>query len=688
MVPQFFRVTLRLGLLPLLASASDLQTALDQAMAGKSGAAVVVDVASGRVIASHRLDMAGTRRAAPGSALKPIVLAAAKSARTRSWPCERQLRLKGRRLDCTHPVLTYALDASSALAYSCNSWFARLALEFQPADLARALQRETEGWIATAGSAEDLQLQAIGESGIEVTPLGLLGAYRRLALARSRPDLAPVFAGLEGSVEYGNGQLAKAAGVKVAGKTGTSAHAWFAGFAPAASPQIAVVVFLERGRGGADAAPVAGAVFGAWARGSDIQVRMKDGTTQRVALEDYVAGVLAGEAAVFRSEQAFAAMAVTARSFAVRNKGRHQGFDFCDTTHCQVFRPAVVTDRLRNACENTEGELLWYEGSVAATYYHRHCGGTTEDARNVWPEIRAPYLRQLTDTFCLSVGRGEWRSELRKGDLGGAVAILRRTPSGRAAELRVGNKRMDATAFQIAAGRALGWDAVRSNFYEAVDNGDRVTLQGYGSGHGVGLCQTGAEQRGEHGHTYRQILAFYFPGTVLGVNAQGFTWARMAGERVDVYSTRPQADGEAVALADRMLHEAERRSGIAIDSRPRVRIYPSVAAFRDATGEPGSVAASTLGRTIRMQPLGILRSSGKLDAILLHEMLHVAVESRAKPGLPEWFREGLVAYLVDPGAPSRVRSLVDRYGRDAVISWLRTGNAELTPQSPAMPPRR
>src|SRR5437870_8459786 len=144
MVPQFFRVTLGLGLLPLMASASDLQTALDHAMAGKSGTAVVADVASGRVIASHRLDIAGTRQAAPGSPLKPMVLAAAKSAPTRSWPCERQLRLKGRRLACTHPVLTYPLDASSALAYSCNSWFARLALEFQPPDLARVLQRETE----------------------------------------------------------------------------------------------------------------------------------------------------------------------------------------------------------------------------------------------------------------------------------------------------------------------------------------------------------------------------------------------------------------------------------------------------------------------------------------------------------------------------------------------------------------
>jgi cell division protein FtsI/penicillin-binding protein 2 len=57
----------------------------------------------------------------------------------------------------------------------------------------------------------------------------------------------------------------------VAGKTGTSAgHAWFAGFAPAERPEVVVVVFLESGTGGADAAPVAGTVFRAWADGRGI----------------------------------------------------------------------------------------------------------------------------------------------------------------------------------------------------------------------------------------------------------------------------------------------------------------------------------------------------------------------------------------------------------------------------------
>ena len=105
--------------------------------------------------------------------------------------------------------------------------------------------------------------------------------------------------------------------------------------------------------------------------------------TVALPLEDYVAGVLAGESSVFSSAESLKAMAVTARSFAARFRGRHQseGFDFCDTTHCQDLRLTAVTLRLQEAAQATEGELLWFEGEPAATYYHRHCGGTTEAGR-------------------------------------------------------------------------------------------------------------------------------------------------------------------------------------------------------------------------------------------------------------------------------------------------------------------
>ncbi len=234
---------------------------------------------------------------------------------------------------------------------------------------------------------------------------------------------------------------------------------------------------------------------------------------------------------------------------------------------------------------------------------------------------------------------------------------------------------MSGPAFEQALGRALGWDLVRSSRYEIIDRGDRLVFQGYGFGHGVGLCQTGAQQRGAQGHSYRQILEFYYPGTVLGVTAQGFTWAHVAGERVELASTRVREDQFLVALADRLLKDAEGRAGFSLGFRPRLRVYPSVAAFRNSTGEPGWVAASTLGRTIRLQPLPLLRSTGKLEATLLHEMLHLLIESCAHPGLPTWFREGLALYLAGARDPrrreeARVRALVERHGRAAVRDWL------------------
>jgi cell division protein FtsI/penicillin-binding protein 2 len=85
-----------------------------------------------------------------------------------------------------------------------------------------------------------------------------------------RPETFKILAeGLEECVRSGTGQGAAVEGVRVAGKTGTATsldgsgatHAWFVGYAPADEPEIALVVFLERGTGAADAAPLAGRIL-------------------------------------------------------------------------------------------------------------------------------------------------------------------------------------------------------------------------------------------------------------------------------------------------------------------------------------------------------------------------------------------------------------------------------------------
>jgi stage II sporulation protein D len=200
---------------------------------------------------------------------------------------------------------------------------------------------------------------------------------------------------------------------------------------------------------------------------------------------------------------------------------------------------------------------------------------------------------------------------------------------------------------------------MKSNWYDVSDAGDRLMFHGRGSGHGVGLCQVGAEVMGEEGHSYREILSFYYPGTRLGVSAQGIPWQQLANEDVTLLTTRPDRDRPLLTLATGFVHEAEENTGLLYRASPRLKIYPTVAAFRNSTGEPGWVAASTRGRTIQMQPSDVLREAGTLESTIRHELLHMLIDSYALPGTPLWFREGLVLYLTAPNASSKQSENID-----------------------------
>jgi len=276
--------------------AASLQEAVTHAMLGKSGTAVVMDAASGKVMAAHHLNTAAQRVALPGSSIKPFTLIAllnsSKVTEQTTWLCKRPLTIAGHNFGCTHPDLKQPFDPAMALAYSCNSYFATMATRLTSAELQSGLQAygfgspsglapgEAAGAVGLAASKEEMQLEALGEGGIHVTPLQLLHAYQKLARLKAGHDsqLDPVFRGLEASVTYGMGRLAQPnTELKVAGKTGTSLveegswrHAWFAGYAPAHDPKIVLVVFLEKGLGPVDAAGVAREIFAAYAAGSTI----------------------------------------------------------------------------------------------------------------------------------------------------------------------------------------------------------------------------------------------------------------------------------------------------------------------------------------------------------------------------------------------------------------------------------
>ena len=256
--------------LPLMAVLLAINALPQQAeIAARQRAVTVVDTD----LSTGTVTVTGPDRStasAPGSTLKPMLLVIALrmgviTPQTRV-ACRGSLRVAGRNLTCAHPVSLGVLDAEEALAYSCNSYFARVAEQFSPAALHNGLQQfglRTDGW---TGSPERRILLALGLNGVVVTPVQLAHAYAELSRSLERPDSASetIRAGLLGSVVYCMAHAALTPGFVVSGKTGTAhdpapmlQHGWFAGYASAQTtgvPATHVIVVYAPGGNGNDAA--------------------------------------------------------------------------------------------------------------------------------------------------------------------------------------------------------------------------------------------------------------------------------------------------------------------------------------------------------------------------------------------------------------------------------------------------
>ena len=244
----------------------------------RAGIALLLRLRDRQLVAAQGLPAAERMTFPPGSAVKPFsLLALLESGRLRpddQYLCPGRLSIAGHSLNCSHPPSLLPMDVSRAIAYSCNCAVAHFAERFRPGELSHSLGRNgLSGSVKGNLTGSAGILQALGEEEVQVTPWEMLGAYRRLANRVGETVIAPILAGLEGAVEFGTGQAARLEKIRVAGKTGSvrtsgNGHgAWFAGFAPSRSPEVAVTVFVPGRSGGADAAPIAGKLLRQYFKG-------------------------------------------------------------------------------------------------------------------------------------------------------------------------------------------------------------------------------------------------------------------------------------------------------------------------------------------------------------------------------------------------------------------------------------
>jgi stage II sporulation protein D len=402
--------------------------------------------------------------------------------------------------------------------------------------------------------------------------------------------------------------------------------------------------------------------------------------------EDYVIGALNGEAAPDEPMASLKAMAISIRTFALANASRHnaEGFGLCDSTHCQALRLGKARPEVERAVRETAGETLWFGSQRAHVYYTQHCGGMSEAAADVWPAEHAGYLAGHADPYCLRRSPAEWRARIDLAQLNAifraqgwqtpspisAIRVTRRSASGRAELLEVTGRgapaELSASSFRFAVDRALGWNQMRSDWYTVSVSGVALEMKGRGYGHGVGLCQAGAYQMAAEGRSDTEILSFYFPGAVAGITPAGDGWRSVPGAGWTLLTTDP-ASG-LVAEGNAAWAKAQSLFGSPADA-PTVQELPSTELFRQTTGEPGWMLASTRGSNVFLQPAAVRQSNGGIQPLLLHEFLHVLVEQQAGEKAPLWLREGLVETLANSGkAGSEFRVAMPAKELDAALA--------------------
>lgn len=274
--------------------------------------------------------------------------------------------------------------------------------------------------------------------------------------------------------------------------------------------------------------------------GGELRVEARDGRlgfVESLPLEAYVRRVLASEMSEDFPMEAQKAQAVLIRSYALAHRGRHaaEGFDFCDLTHCQTYGGLAAESGIRDeALRATRSLVMSHGGKPIEGLFHSTCGGHTSANQRVFGGRPLPYLQGVDDRdYCAASPHSVWSGRIPLEKISAALALddrLRasiplhglaagdREPGGRVFSMRLPGPRSGEIAtmeFLSRVGKALGWNLVKSNWFDVVVEGGVAVFHGRGLGHGVGLCQWGARGMALSGSRFDEILRHYFPGAQL-----------------------------------------------------------------------------------------------------------------------------------------------------------------------------
>lgn len=256
-----------------------------------------------------------------------------------------------------------------------------------------------------------------------------------------------------------------------------------------------------------------------------------------VSLNKYLASVIHAEIwGVGNSIETLKAQAVVSRSyiFAKLNRHKNHKYNFCDTTHCQVYLGAKNIDNsIIKAVSDTSNQVLTYNNNIIPTYFHSTCGGHTSTPKDIWQNKNIKYYLGVKDTdknnesYCQNSPHYYWKSKIDKKQIS-SIFLNKETDyesinfydwkhdsANRVIQFTLSSKtrsiKLMGEDFRIRIGRHLGWNKIKSLIFTIKSDKNAIYFRGRGLGHGIGFCQYGAAKMGSIGKDYLSILKHYFP---------------------------------------------------------------------------------------------------------------------------------------------------------------------------------
>lgn len=266
---------------------------------------------------------------------------------------------------------------------------------------------------------------------------------------------------------------------------------------------------------------------------------------EKIQLEDYIVGVVAGEMPAEFEMEALKAQALAARTYFIQRlavKDYHDvpaGAQVIDTVKNQVYldqkqrRENWGIDygwkerKVEQAVQETAGDILTYNQQPIMASFFSTSNGYTENSEDYWGGEKIPYLRSVsvpwdqaspkylaTATFTLSnfekkLNTRIARSALAVGAKGTSnpswVKILSWTQGKRINQIKIGDKSYSGREIREKLG-------LNSSQFAISYQKNTVTITTTGYGHGVGMSQWGANGMAKEGKTAEEIVKYFYKG--------------------------------------------------------------------------------------------------------------------------------------------------------------------------------